>query len=127
MRTILSVVVASMVLVGAARAQVPVCGNGVVEAPELCDDGNIVSGDGCDVNCTPTGCGNGVVTLGEECDDGNLLPGDCCTPLCVNDNLPPICGAAVASIDEMWPPNHKMVPVSIAGVTDPDGDPVGLA
>src|SRR5262245_27703666 len=85
-----------------AAAQVPVCGNAVIEAPELCDDGNLVSGDGCDINCTPTGCGNGVVTLGEECDDGNLLPGDCCSPTCVNDNLPPVCGVAFASIEELW-------------------------
>src|SRR5262245_34146429 len=110
-----------------ATAQVPLCGNGVVEAPELCDDGNLVSGDGCDINCTPTGCGNGVVTLGEECDDGNVLPGDCCSPLCVNENLPPVCAAAFASVDELWPPNHKMVPVSIQGVTDPDGDPLVVA
>ena len=28
------------------------CGNGIVEAGEACDDGNLVSGDGCDANCT---------------------------------------------------------------------------
>jgi uncharacterized delta-60 repeat protein len=60
------------------------CGNGVVEPDELCDDGNLVSGDGCDANCTPTSCGNGIVTSGEECDDGaaNGIPGDCCTATC---------------------------------------------
>src|SRR5262249_58442449 len=58
------------------------CGNGVVEAPELCDDGNLVSGDGCDANCTPTGCGNHVVTAGEQCDDGNVVSGDCCSATC---------------------------------------------
>jgi cysteine-rich repeat protein len=26
----------------------------VVTAGELCDDGNLVDGDGCDSNCTPT-------------------------------------------------------------------------
>ncbi|MBK6918059.1 MAG: hypothetical protein IPH07_11720 [Deltaproteobacteria bacterium] len=31
---------------------VPECGNGVVEAPEQCDDGNQMAGDGCDVDCT---------------------------------------------------------------------------
>ena len=30
----------------------PVCGNGVVEAPEQCDDGNTASGDGCSATCT---------------------------------------------------------------------------
>jgi len=58
------------------------CGNGVIEPPELCDDGNLVSGDGCDANCTPTGCGNRVVTAGEQCDDGNVVSGDCCSATC---------------------------------------------
>jgi uncharacterized delta-60 repeat protein len=30
----------------------PVCGNGTVEAPEECDDSNMVSGDGCEPDCT---------------------------------------------------------------------------
>jgi cysteine-rich repeat protein len=58
------------------------CGNGVVEPGEGCDDGNLIDGDGCDSNCTPTGCGNGVVTAGEQCDDGNVTGGDCCSPTC---------------------------------------------
>jgi cysteine-rich repeat protein len=29
-----------------------VCGNGVVESPEICDDNNTVSGDGCDATCS---------------------------------------------------------------------------
>jgi len=116
--------VLGLALAPAARAQVAaVCGNGAVEAPELCDDGNLIDGDGCDSNCTPTGCGNGVVTAGEQCDDGNLIDGDCCSSLCVVTNLPPVCDAAFASVDELWPPNHKMVSVSVLGVTDPDGDP----
>jgi cysteine-rich repeat protein len=123
----LSVAVMAVVL-GVASAgwaqPVAVCGNGATEAPELCDDGNLVDGDGCDSNCTPTGCGNGVVTAGEECDDGNVVSGDCCSALCVNENLPPDCSGAVASVSELWPPNHKLVSVSILGVTDPDGDPL---
>ncbi len=39
-------------------------------------------------------------------------------------NLPPVCGDAQASPNVLWPPNHKIVGVSILGVTDPDGDPV---
>lgn len=58
------------------------CGNGILEAGELCDDGDATSGDGCDANCTPTGCGNGIATAGEACDDGNASPGDCCAPDC---------------------------------------------
>jgi cysteine-rich repeat protein len=115
-------------LAPAARAQpAPVCGNGVVEPPELCDDGNLVDGDGCDSNCTPTGCGNGIVTAGEECDDGNLVSGDCCSATCMNENHPPICDAAYPSVADLWPPNHKMASVSILGVTDPDGDPLTVS
>jgi len=32
----------------------PECGNGVVEDPEQCDDGNLEPGDGCDADCTET-------------------------------------------------------------------------
>jgi cysteine-rich repeat protein len=59
-----------------------VCGDGVVAPGEECDDGNRISGDGCDANCTVTACGNGIVTAGESCDDGNDLAGDCCSPTC---------------------------------------------
>jgi len=30
----------------------PICGDGVAEFPEACDDGNLVSGDGCSSRCT---------------------------------------------------------------------------
>ena len=47
----------------------PICGNGVVEDDEDCDDeGESVD---CDADCTFAECGDGVlnVTRGEECDD----------------------------------------------------------
>jgi cysteine-rich repeat protein len=50
-----------------------------------CDDGNAVSGDGCDPNCTVTGCGDGVLTSGEACDDGNLANGDGCSATCQSE------------------------------------------
>lgn len=54
------------------------CGNGIVEPPERCDDGNLVADDGChDCDVTPF-CGNGVVEIGEECDDGNRASADRC-------------------------------------------------
>lgn len=58
------------------------CGNGIVEAGEVCDDGNLVNGDGCDNNCTPSACGNGIVGGAEACDDGNLNNGDGCDYNC---------------------------------------------
>jgi cysteine-rich repeat protein len=65
-----------------APSSAPGCGDGVLRAPELCDDGNKIDGDGCDSNCTPTGCGNGILTTGEQCDDGNTTPGDGCSATC---------------------------------------------
>ncbi|MDD9936751.1 MAG: DUF4215 domain-containing protein [Myxococcales bacterium] len=59
-----------------------VCGDGVVEGVEECDDGG-ESGD-CDL-CSPTCtqntsvCGNGIIESGEECDDPPTEP-DSCTP-----------------------------------------------
>ena len=113
-----------LVLLAAPTLAVAVCGDGAPQAPEQCDDGNLVDGDGCDSNCTFTGCGNAVVTGGEECDDGNTVSDDCCSATCQTENSPPVCDDAEASVDELWPPNHKMASVAIVGVTDPDGDPV---
>lgn len=42
-------------------------------------------------------------------------------------NQPPDCTNAGPSVDLLWPPNHKLVTISILGVTDPDGDPVSIA
>lgn len=57
-----------------------VCGNGLVEVGEDCDDGNIVNGDGCSENCD--WCGDGIAQAWEDCDDGNTADGDACTPDC---------------------------------------------
>jgi cysteine-rich repeat protein len=43
------------------------CSNGAKEADELCDDGNLTDGDGCDSTCKPTGCNSDVFTEGEVC------------------------------------------------------------
>lgn len=42
-------------------------------------------------------------------------------------NQPPDCTEAQPSVDILWPPNHKLVSISIDGVTDPDGDPITLS
>jgi hypothetical protein len=36
----------------------------------------------------------------------------------VND--PPVCDAALADPDVLWPPNHRMVEITIGNITDPD-------
>ncbi len=77
------------------KAQAAMCGNGIVETGEQCDDGanNGTSTDTCGTDCkthvcgsgsaAPV-CGNGVVEPGEECDDGaaNGTNGDACTSQC---------------------------------------------
>ena len=42
-----------------ACPDLPVCGNGILEDGEDCDDGNNVSGDGCSANCCLEGPGGG--------------------------------------------------------------------
>ena len=39
-----------------------------------------------------------------------------------DENHAPDCSAASASVDTLWPPNHKLVEIAIGGVTDVDGD-----
>jgi len=64
------------------------CGDGFPDPEEECDDGNLVSGDACDADCTVTACGNGIVTDGEECDDGNQSDADACKSDCTEN----VCG-----------------------------------
>jgi cysteine-rich repeat protein len=47
------------------------CGNGVVEEDEECDDGNLVSGDGCDASCQTSRCG---APLAPPACSGQLVP-----------------------------------------------------
>ncbi|HYQ44753.1 MAG TPA: DUF4215 domain-containing protein [Polyangiaceae bacterium] len=75
-----------------------VCGDSVVDADEGCDDGNAMSGDGCDGTCkvehgyscstpgekctTTLVCGDGEAGPDEACDDGNAKSGDGCSETC---------------------------------------------
>ena len=68
------------------------CGDGVVQAQEVCDDGNRVDGDYCSADCgqRTSVCGDGVRELSEVCDDGNQDDGDYCSADCFN--VTTICG-----------------------------------
>ncbi len=62
------------------------CGDGVVQAPEQCDNGTNAGGYG---QCAPgcilgPRCGDGVVQpeYGEDCDDGNTNNNDACSNTC---------------------------------------------
>jgi cysteine-rich repeat protein len=79
------------------------CGDGIIQADESCDDGNIVDGDGCSRNCESTeNCGNGVTDLAanEVCDDGDTENGDGCSADCKSDER---CGNSIVdeALDEV--------------------------
>ncbi len=59
-----------------------VCGNGVKEGTETCDDGNTNNNDSCSNTCKLPICGNSIKEGGEECDDGNTQNGDSCSSSC---------------------------------------------
>jgi cysteine-rich repeat protein len=76
-------------------APAQVCGNGVREGTEACDDGGTANNDGCSSTCTvetgwscPGGtacapiCGDGLKKGTEACDDGNTTPADGCSATC---------------------------------------------
>ena len=73
-----------------------VCGDGVREGTEQCDDGNTINGDDCDNNCTVTACGNGIVSPEETCDDGNFTNGDGCDNNCTSS----ACSNGIVSPEE---------------------------
>jgi len=89
-------------LLSAAYGKPATCGDGVSRGLEACDDSNLVDGDGCDSNCSPTGCGNGVITAGEQCDDGNIDSCDGCSPNCTR--IQPLCGDGLRECDEECDP-----------------------
>jgi len=83
-----------------------VCGNGVVEQGEQCDDGNTIDTDSCTNLCelcpdqAPV-CGNGVVEQGEQCDDGNTVNDDVCRNDCtLCPDQAPVCGNGVVEQGE---------------------------
>jgi MYXO-CTERM domain-containing protein len=74
------------------------CGDGTRNGSEGCDDGNNVSGDGCNAACVVEFCGDGLVNdspRGEVCDDGNRVDTDACR----NDCRVARCGDGVRRAD----------------------------
>ncbi|MGI5863171.1 MAG: DUF4215 domain-containing protein [Myxococcales bacterium] len=74
------------------------CGDGFVDAPEVCDDGNADPDDGCSADCRAIEpgfvcetagaacrqivCGDSIIDAPEVCDDGNANPDDGCAADC---------------------------------------------
>lgn len=96
-------------------AMVDLCGDGMLNAGEACDDGNTTNGDGCSSMCAaeagwdcsgPTCsaiCGDGLMVGTELCDDNNTSCGLCnadCTQL---TTATPATGRIVADIGNSGP------------------------
>lgn len=84
-----------------------VCGNGVIEDGEECDDGffnSDVLPDTCRRHCVSPRCGDGVVDTGEECDDGNTTSNDGCSSICTRE---PGCGDGVLDPGEQCDDGNK--------------------
>jgi uncharacterized protein (TIGR03382 family) len=93
-----------------------VCGNGIVDKEEACDEGlaNIDTG-ACTTTCAEAACGDGFVQDGvEECDDMNVEDGDGCAADCTTEDPDPDTGTG----------NN---PDSTAGSSDEGDDDTGTA
>ena len=90
-----------------------VCGDGVREGTEACDDKNTVDGDGCSSTCTlepdcgtgtcVTKCGDGIKQGTEACDDGNTVDGDGCSHDCLVES-----GFSCADATPALPPSLNL-------------------
>ncbi|CAD8182370.1 unnamed protein product [Paramecium octaurelia] len=88
----------------------PICGDGIIQQTEQCDDGNHIQFDGCyncqyscpqycidcdegicqecqqyfqlELNICQNDCGSGIKSYDEQCDDGNLIDVDGCSSHC---------------------------------------------
>ncbi|GEM_PF-7132640 len=92
-----------------------ICGNGIREGGEQCDDGNTNNNDACIIDtaknyqCKNAVCGDGYLRTGtEQCDDGNTRSGDGCSATCTTEStanaptlssLSPTSGTAGTTVD----------------------------
>jgi cysteine-rich repeat protein len=81
---------AGVLCVPSEKKKTPVCGDGILDEGEQCDDGNTDDLDDCRNDCTIPVCGDGRVDEQneEQCDDGNDIDDDECR----NDCTIPVCG-----------------------------------
>ncbi len=94
-----------LLFLGGASAPEPpapiVCGDGVTEGDEECDDGNVVDEDACLSNCRVASCGDGVIHGGvEECDgsDDSCAADDLCAADCFCGPPDDVCTATVVTV-----------------------------
>ncbi|MEE9293897.1 MAG: thrombospondin type 3 repeat-containing protein [Phycisphaerae bacterium] len=131
------------------ECEAPICGNGLLNPGEECDDGNTANGDGCDENCVnePGGndCNNNGVEDAQEiatcpgepaCSDCNTnsIPDECDitdgTSLDLDENgIPDECELIVITPDEGFATFGQTIQfaanqaVTWEALVPPDGDP----
>ncbi len=104
----------------------------LVSAPCADTDGNACTTAGCEADPNDAGLGICVqthlvdVSCASTTTTSTAASTTSTTSTTTPGNLPPDCSAAAANPAVLWPPNHRFVDVSVAGVTDPDGDPVAI-
>jgi cysteine-rich repeat protein len=84
---------------GSADILIPICGDGIVDQDEECDDGNFNNFDECRNDCTLQFCGDGILDPNEECDDGENNS-DTEPDACRTDCTLPICGDGIVDTGE---------------------------
>jgi len=95
------------------------CGDGLIIAPEVCDDGNGIEGDGCSATCQPED--------GYTCSQAPPCEGEACTL-----NLPIVFRDFNESHPDFWPPFQQgdmdgHAPGIVEDTLDENGKPVYLA
>jgi cysteine-rich repeat protein len=86
-----------------------VCGDGLPDPGEACDDGNLRAGDGCSASCTVefSTCGDGRKSGTEACDDGNTVNNDGCSSTCAIEVV--VCGDGIKAPTEACD-DHNVTP-----------------
>jgi hypothetical protein len=77
-------------------------------------------------NSAGAAAGDHLVVLQGESTGTSQTIGSAFLKINAPSNAAPDCSNARPSVATIWPPNHKMVAVSILGVADPDGDAVTI-
>jgi cysteine-rich repeat protein len=90
MRRVHYVIPSVGLILSACPAAPALCGDGLLQEGEACDDGNAINSDGCDSACVEaTACGDGITfnQAGgtEQCDDANADNNDGCDSACQLD------------------------------------------
>ena len=108
----------------------PDLGDGLIQAAEQCDDGNVESGDGCsdlgviergfycegEPSVCVTECGDVIVAGDESCDDGNADDDDACSARCDFGDSHGQGWVQVASLPRAFSETHHSFAFSFGGL-----------